>query len=65
MSTVWECIALKYLGKTVGGFSFISNLGAGLSPHPLSHEEVEETAKLKGAQILKALMVTAERFFGG
>jgi len=65
MSTVWECIALKYLGKKVGGFSFISNLGAGLSPRPLSHEEVEETAKLKGAQILKALMISAERFFGG
>lgn len=55
MSTVWEAIALNYLKKTVGGFSFISNLGAGISKNPLSHREVEEIAASSGADIINAL----------
>ena len=44
MSTVLEVIAARQLGLRVLGLSCISNLAAGLSPTPLSHEEVKQTA---------------------
>lgn len=44
MSTVLETIALRHLGVRVGGISCITNLAAGISPTPLSHAEVKETA---------------------
>jgi purine-nucleoside phosphorylase len=44
MSTVLEVIAAKHLGMRVLGLSCITNLAAGLSTNPLSHEEVTETA---------------------
>ncbi len=45
MSTVLEVIAARHRGARVLGISCISNKGAGLSAHPLSHDEVETTAK--------------------
>lgn len=44
MSTVLEVIAAKHLGMRVLGISCITNLAAGISASPLSHEEVTETA---------------------
>ncbi|MDJ0959652.1 MAG: purine-nucleoside phosphorylase [Acidimicrobiia bacterium] len=44
MSTVPEAIALNHMGIRVGGISLVTNLAAGISPTPLSHEEVTETA---------------------
>jgi purine-nucleoside phosphorylase len=44
MSTVAEVIALRHLGIRVGAISCITNLGAGMSPNPLDHTEVEATA---------------------
>jgi purine-nucleoside phosphorylase len=44
MSTVLEVLAARHLGLRVLGISCISNLAAGISAEPLSHEEVEETA---------------------
>ena len=44
MSTVLETIALRERGVRVGAVSCITNLAAGLSPAPLSHEEVQQTA---------------------
>jgi len=44
MSTVLETIALRERGVRVGAMSCITNLAAGLSAAPLSHEEVQETA---------------------
>lgn len=44
MSTVLEVLAARHLGLRVLGISCISNLAAGLSDRPLSHEEVKETA---------------------
>lgn len=44
MSTVPEAIALRHMGVRVGGISLVTNLAAGISDAPLSHEEVTETA---------------------
>jgi purine-nucleoside phosphorylase len=62
MSTVWECIALNYLGKTVAGASFISNMGCGLvSKQALSHAEVEAEAAKSAPVLLAALFDFAQR----
>lgn len=44
MSTVPEAIVARHHGLRVAAVSCISNQAAGLSPHPLSHEEVLATA---------------------
>jgi purine-nucleoside phosphorylase len=44
MSTVPEAIALRHMGVKVIGISLVTNLAAGISPEPLSHEEVTLTA---------------------
>lgn len=44
MSTVYECVAANHGGAKVLGISCITNLAAGMSDHPLSHDEVKETA---------------------
>ena len=41
MSTVVEAVAARHMGVKVCGISCISNLAAGLSKNPLSHEEVQ------------------------
>lgn len=46
MSTVTEVIAARHMGARVLGLSCVTNLAAGVSPHALSHTEVEETARL-------------------
>ena len=42
MSTAIEAIAARHMGMEICGVSCISNLAAGISPHPLTHEEVKE-----------------------
>lgn len=44
MSTVPEAIATRHMGGQVLGLSLVTNLAAGISPVPLSHEEVQQTA---------------------
>lgn len=44
MSTVPEVIIANYLGMKVLGISCITNMGTGISPTKLTHEEVTETA---------------------
>lgn len=44
MSTACEAIAARHMGMKIVGISCISNLASGISPVPLSHTEVQETA---------------------
>jgi purine-nucleoside phosphorylase len=46
MSTVPEAVAARHMGAEVVGISLVTNLAAGISPNPLSGEEVMETAAL-------------------
>jgi len=45
MSTVPEAICARHMGVRVAGISCITNLAAGLSAQPLSHQEVIETGE--------------------
>ncbi len=53
MSTVTEVIAARARGLRCLGFSLITNPGAGLSPNPLSHAEVMETAARTGGELAR------------
>ena len=44
MSTACEAVAANHMGMKVCGISCVSNLAAGISPTPLTHEEVQEMA---------------------
>jgi purine-nucleoside phosphorylase len=55
MSTVPEIIALRHMGVRVGALSCITNLAAGITAHPLSHEEVEATARARQPELLALL----------
>ena len=46
MSTACEAIAANHMGMKIAGISCISNLAAGISPHPLTEEEVIEAGKM-------------------
>lgn len=45
MSTACEAVAANHMGMKIVGISCISNLAAGISPHPLTEEEVIEAGK--------------------
>ena len=58
MSTTIETIAARELGAEVLGISLVTNLAAGISPKPLSHEEVLEAGREAAPrlrQLLKGL----------
>ena len=44
MSTACEAVAAVHMGMKVSGISCVSNMAAGISKTPLTHEEVQETA---------------------
>lgn len=55
MSTVPEVVAARAGGMRCLGFSLVTNLAAGLSGRPLSHEEVMETGD-RSAAVLQELV---------
>ncbi len=55
MSTACEAIAANHMKMKICGISCISNLASGISPNPLTHAEVQETAD-KAAPLFKKLV---------
>lgn len=55
MSTALEAIAAREAGLEVLGLSLVTNLAAGVSPTPLSHEEVLAAGDAAGPRIAKLL----------
>ncbi len=64
MSTVPEAIAARLSGPEVLAISCISNLGTGLSPHKLTHDEVTEIAGKVSASFRRLLTETVRRAYG-
>ncbi|MCR5403217.1 MAG: purine-nucleoside phosphorylase [Butyrivibrio sp.] len=62
MSTVNEAIAANHAGMRVCGVSCISNLAAGMSSQPLSHEEVQEAADKVAPLFTKLVTESIKRF---
>jgi purine-nucleoside phosphorylase len=60
MSTVPEVIAARHMGVAVAGISIVTNLAAGLSRKPLSHEEVAAT----GERVKDRLAALVRAFLG-
>ncbi|GEL97979.1 purine-nucleoside phosphorylase [Cellulomonas terrae] len=61
MSTTLEAIAARHAGLEVLGISLMTNLGAGISPEPLSHEEVLEAGRAAGPRISALLAQIVRR----
>jgi purine-nucleoside phosphorylase len=61
MSTVLEAMAAHWAGARVCGISLVTNKGAGLSPTPLTHEEVLEVASLAGPRLARVIGRFAEQ----
>ncbi len=55
MSTALETIAARAEGLEVLGLSLVTNLAAGISPEPLSHQEVLEAGAAAGPRISRLL----------
>ncbi len=58
MSTVPEAIAGRHLGMRVCAISLVTNLAAGISPAPLSSEEVNEMGR-QAAPLFTSVVTTA------
>jgi purine-nucleoside phosphorylase len=59
MSTVPEAVALAHMGIRVGAISLVTNLAAGASDEPVTHEEVQEAAELaktKSSNLINGLL---------
>jgi purine-nucleoside phosphorylase len=55
MSTTLETIAAREMGAEVLGISLVTNLAAGISPTPLSHEEVLEAGREAAPRLRRLL----------
>ena len=62
MSTAIEAIAARHCGMEICGVSCISNLAAGISPHPLTHEEVKEAGDKAAPQFEKLVRLSIAAF---
>ena len=64
MSTALEAIAAREAGLDVLGISLVTSLAAGISPTPLSHEEVLQAGREAGPRISRLLAETVRRITG-
>lgn len=55
MSTALEAVAARAAGMEVFGISLVTNLAAGISDQPLSHQEVIEAGRAAGPRIAQLL----------
>lgn len=62
MSTVVEAIAANHMGMRICAISCVCNLAAGLSPTPLTHEEVQEAANAAAPKFKKLVTESIIRF---
>jgi purine-nucleoside phosphorylase len=61
MSTTLEAIAARHAGLEVLGVSLVTNAAAGISPNPLSHEEVIEAGRAAAGRCGRLLAAVVER----
>ncbi|WP_431711382.1 purine-nucleoside phosphorylase [Glutamicibacter uratoxydans] len=62
MSTALEAIAARHAGMEIFGISLVTNLAAGISEVPLSHDEVIDAGQAAGPRISKLLAEIIARF---
>ena len=62
MSTVVEAIAANHMGMKICGISFVANLAAGISPTPLTHDEVQEAARTAAPKFKKLVTESVKNF---
>ena len=62
MSTAVEATAANHMGMKICGISFVSNLAAGISKKPLTHEEVQEAANIAAPKFKKLITSSVEKF---
>lgn len=62
MSTVVEAITANHMGMRICGISCISNLAAGMTMNPLTHEEVQEAADMAAPCFKKLLTESVKGF---
>jgi purine-nucleoside phosphorylase len=55
MSTVLEVIAARHLGMRCAGLSLVTNLASGVSPAPLTHEEVLDAGRAASRDVARLL----------
>ena len=61
MSTVPEVIAAAHCGMSVLGFSLVCNMAAGLQAHPLTEQEVLDTAEVSKKKFSRLVLACLER----
>ena len=64
MSTACEAVAAHHMGMRVCGISCISNLAAGISKTPLTHEDVQKMADKVAPEFKKLVTKSIERIGG-
>ncbi len=61
MTVASEAILARELGMCYASVAVVTNLGSGLSSHPLSHNEVETEFALQRPRLARAFMSIAQR----
>jgi purine-nucleoside phosphorylase len=65
MSTIPEVVACRQMGVKVLGISLISNLAAGISKVPLTHQEVMETGERVAADFVRLIRAVVPKIARG